>query len=282
MHTRPISPVVFLPAPPRLKDLSWYEVDQPDVVAAKRRLLVELGAEVPRALQMARSKSQAAIEAKIGSLDHHAQRTEHPLRAAAWDSVAADLTKPGEDGQAAFYMGHLSPDATLQPDGGISRSSWRMTAPRGSPPPCIWPAGRGPAAPAPPAGCAAGWTEALAGAGFAPSKPVVWVAEGLLMYLDRGQAQALLRQLAGALDGGAHAPHARTQRACRAAGAAGRQPLHAACCTAGLRSWAVRPGPARSAPHPAPPRRPCRAPLALPAAPRLRQSCRHRGACCWR
>jgi hypothetical protein len=94
-------------------------VDQPDVVAAKRRLLVERGAEVPRALQMARSKSQAAIEAKIGSLDHHAQRTQHPLRAAAWDSVAADLTKPGEDGQAAFYLGHPSPDATWQPDGGI-------------------------------------------------------------------------------------------------------------------------------------------------------------------
>lgn len=37
-----------------------------------------------------------------------------------------------------------------------------------------------------------GWPEALKNAGFDPSKPAVWIAEGLIMYLDKQQVDALL------------------------------------------------------------------------------------------
>ncbi|KAI3429344.1 hypothetical protein D9Q98_005439 [Chlorella vulgaris] len=40
------------------------------------------------------------------------------------------------------------------------------------------------------------WADALLAAGFDPSKPTVWVAEGLLMYLDEADVKALLAKLA--------------------------------------------------------------------------------------
>ncbi|PRW60657.1 S-adenosyl-L-methionine-dependent methyltransferase [Chlorella sorokiniana] len=92
----------------------WWEVDMPHVVAAKRRQLAQLGAALTAAAPAA-----------------HA----HPLRAAAWQAVPADLGQPG-------------------------------------------------------------WGEALQAAGLDASKPVVWVAEGLLMYLTDDQAAALLRGMA--------------------------------------------------------------------------------------
>lgn len=38
---------------------------------------------------------------------------------------------------------------------------------------------------------------ALKAAGFNPSEPTVWVAEGLLMYLTYSEVETLLHQLAG-------------------------------------------------------------------------------------
>ncbi len=46
--------------------------------------------------------------------------------------------------------------------------------------------------------CSRGWTQKLRAAGFDPSQPTVWVAEGLLMYLQEGEVQALLAEMAGA------------------------------------------------------------------------------------
>ncbi|PSC68451.1 general transcription factor IIH subunit 2 [Micractinium conductrix] len=40
------------------------------------------------------------------------------------------------------------------------------------------------------------WAEALLAAGFDPSQPTVWVAEGLLMYLQESQVTALLQRMA--------------------------------------------------------------------------------------
>lgn len=41
------------------------------------------------------------------------------------------------------------------------------------------------------------WRAALAAAGFDAGKPTVWLAEGLLMYLEPARVEALLRELAG-------------------------------------------------------------------------------------
>lgn len=43
---------------------------------------------------------------------------------------------------------------------------------------------------------AVGWTAALLAAGFDPHKPTVWIAEGLLMYLEELRVPALLREIA--------------------------------------------------------------------------------------
>lgn len=41
------------------------------------------------------------------------------------------------------------------------------------------------------------WLDALEAAGFDPHKPTVWVAEGLLMYLEPGVVDAVLKGAAG-------------------------------------------------------------------------------------
>ena len=45
--------------------------------------------------------------------------------------------------------------------------------------------------------CSPGWSQRLQAAGFDPSLPTVWVAEGLLMYLTQHEVDALLREMAG-------------------------------------------------------------------------------------
>lgn len=42
------------------------------------------------------------------------------------------------------------------------------------------------------------WAADLVAAGFDPQQPTVWVAEGLLMYLEPPSVAALLRKAAGA------------------------------------------------------------------------------------
>jgi O-methyltransferase involved in polyketide biosynthesis len=43
----------------------------------------------------------------------------------------------------------------------------------------------------------ASWKTALLNAGFDPSKPTVWLAEGLLMYLEPSRVDSLLKEIAG-------------------------------------------------------------------------------------
>jgi hypothetical protein len=52
--------------------------------------------------------------------------------------------------------------------------------------------------------CSPGWSHKLRAAGFDPSLPTVWVAEGLLMYLRPAEAEALFREMAGGLEGAKH------------------------------------------------------------------------------
>ncbi|GAB4822265.1 hypothetical protein N2152v2_009311 [Parachlorella kessleri] len=44
--------------------------------------------------------------------------------------------------------------------------------------------------------CSPGWSQRLQAAGFDPSLPTVWVAEGLLMYLTQQEVDALLQEMA--------------------------------------------------------------------------------------
>ena len=44
----------------------------------------------------------------------------------------------------------------------------------------------------------AGWSALLVAAGFRPELPAVWLAEGLLMYLQPPAVDAMLREMAGA------------------------------------------------------------------------------------
>ena len=96
----------------------WFEVDQSEVVEAKREQLAQLGAGF--------HASDAAGR----------QQPMHPLRAASWAALAADLGQPG-------------------------------------------------------------WSAALRERGLDSSQPIVWMLEGLLMYLTPEQVAALLAEMAG-------------------------------------------------------------------------------------
>jgi O-methyltransferase involved in polyketide biosynthesis len=78
--------------------LAWFEVDRADVLAAKQAALGAAGAELgaPPTPSMRRGySSNALLEAKIGSMDHHpTAAVAHPLRAESWVGVAADLGDP--------------------------------------------------------------------------------------------------------------------------------------------------------------------------------------------
>ncbi|KAL4447524.1 hypothetical protein ABPG75_004743 [Micractinium tetrahymenae] len=118
-------------------DLRWLEVDQPDVVEAKRKLLRQLAAEVPPALGEDSEPSTPTGARTSSGLARHLSidKTRFPLRCGSWSAVPADLSNPS-------------------------------------------------------------WADALLGAGFDPEKPTVWVAEGLLMYLQAPKVEALLQKIA--------------------------------------------------------------------------------------
>lgn len=113
----------------------WLEADLPSVASAKREQLAQLGAGF-----------------------EPGQTCSHPLRAASWAILPADLSQPG-------------------------------------------------------------WTKALVEAGLDCTQPIVWVAEGLLMYLKNDQVTALLREMAGELAGALRQQP--TRRAGKVATAAG-------------------------------------------------------------
>jgi O-methyltransferase involved in polyketide biosynthesis len=114
------------------KGVAWFEVDLPEVAAAKRAALARAGAATAAAAGAGGGSSGAGGEGPAS-----AAPAAHPLRAASWASVGLDLCRPGA-------------------------------------------------------------AAALAARGHDAAAPTVWVAEGLLMYLDRGQSDRLLREIAGA------------------------------------------------------------------------------------
>ncbi|KAL4434648.1 hypothetical protein ABPG77_002771 [Micractinium sp. CCAP 211/92] len=118
-------------------DLRWFEVDQRDVVEAKRGLLRQLAAEVPPGVGEDSEPSTPTGARTSSGLARHLSidKTRFPLRCGSWASVPADLGDPA-------------------------------------------------------------WADALLAAGFDPSKPTVWVAEGLLMYLEQPLVEALLQKIA--------------------------------------------------------------------------------------
>jgi O-methyltransferase involved in polyketide biosynthesis len=112
----------------------WFDVDRQDVLDAKEILLEKHGAEVDLMSPVRRSMSKnSMLESKIGSIDHHFEGVQYPLRCASRVGVAADL-------------GHK------------------------------------------------GWTKSLMAAGFDPNRPTVWIAEGLLMYLEEEHVGELLEE----------------------------------------------------------------------------------------
>lgn len=118
-------------------DLRWFEVDQRDVVEAKRGLLRQLAAEVPPPLGEDSEPSTPTGARTSSGLARHLSidKTRFPLRCGSWAAVAADLSDPS-------------------------------------------------------------WADALLAAGFDPEKPTVWVAEGLLMYLEKPLVESLLQKIA--------------------------------------------------------------------------------------
>lgn len=95
--------------------LSWFEVDNTDVLEAKRAILTEAGAEFGDVFgsPMHRSSSANTLMAdKIGRLGHGSARTTFPLRAEMWEGVVADLSVPGWSGALA-NSGHRPSQPTI-------------------------------------------------------------------------------------------------------------------------------------------------------------------------
>jgi O-methyltransferase involved in polyketide biosynthesis len=95
--------------------LSWFEVDNADVLETKRTILTEAGAEFGDVFgsPMHRSSSANTLMAdKIGRLGHGSARTAIPLRAEMWEGVVADLSVPGWSGALA-NSGHRPSQPTI-------------------------------------------------------------------------------------------------------------------------------------------------------------------------
>jgi O-methyltransferase involved in polyketide biosynthesis len=85
MDTRPWR----LPLPP---GISWFEVDQKDVLTAKRAELAAAGVQLQGSMQYNRqSQQQQQQKVEMGKQ----QVYQYPLQASSWATVAADLQKPG-------------------------------------------------------------------------------------------------------------------------------------------------------------------------------------------
>jgi O-methyltransferase involved in polyketide biosynthesis len=108
--------------------VSWFEIDLPEIIDAKRHRLTDLHASLGP-----KRPAGGGGNPDGGAVAAHSR---HPLRAASWAALSADLQRPG-------------------------------------------------------------WAAALVDAGLDPSRPTVWVAEGLLMYLTHQQSAALLHEAAG-------------------------------------------------------------------------------------
>lgn len=93
MDTRPWR----LPLDPQL---SWFEVDRADVLAAKQRALQEAGAgftaaSTPPAAAAADSSKQTSSSGSSGSGSSGSSGVQHPLRVGHWACASADLQKVG-------------------------------------------------------------------------------------------------------------------------------------------------------------------------------------------
>lgn len=173
---QPIRQVVILGAgfdtrPWRLKlpsGVHWYEVDLPDVVAAKRRQLAQLGASFASAC------ANGATPAPPAAAGGAAGAAVAEAATGAGAGAAMGGVAGGAAGAAA------GAGATAVETHPLKAASWTaLSANLGRP----------------------RWSEALRERGLDPAQPVVWVAEGLLMYLTPGEAAALLQEMAGGWPG---------------------------------------------------------------------------------
>lgn len=111
---------------------SWFEIDMPDVTAAKRAVLQHLGAQLPPQLPPQQLDGCCAPPAAHAPAQGSPR---FPLRVSHWCSLACDLSCPG-------------------------------------------------------------WGGVLQRHGFDARTPCVWLAEGLLMYLDIREVAAMMRECA--------------------------------------------------------------------------------------
>lgn len=136
----------------------WFEVDQRDVLQAKRAALEAAGAQfvyrphghataqTPPVVSVQRDSTwltqlhdcvQSALRWVLAALTRGLRMQSFPLQAVSWAGIAADLSKPG-------------------------------------------------------------WVEQLVAQGLDCSQPIIWVAEGLLMYLEEAAVTSLLQEATAA------------------------------------------------------------------------------------
>ena len=136
----------------------WFEIDRQDVLNAKEALLSSLGAELG---------SASDSSSNNGSRVHAGEVAADGIDVGTNGSLASTAGRGSSSGSSSSQHGYKYP---------LQASFWAGVA-------CDF--------------CSPGWTQSLQAAGFDPSQPTVWVAEGLLMYLTGQEAEALLREVAG-------------------------------------------------------------------------------------
>ncbi|GAB4822266.1 hypothetical protein N2152v2_009312 [Parachlorella kessleri] len=139
----------------------WFEVDRQDVLSAKEALLGSLGAEL------------GSVTASNGNGGNRIQ--------------AGGVTAGGTDTDTNGSLARTTDRGGVRGSGSSSSQKDYKYPLRAS----FW---SGVACDL----CSLGWTQSLQAAGFDPSLPTVWVAEGLLMYLTQQEVEALLDEVAGA------------------------------------------------------------------------------------
>jgi len=214
----------------------WIEVDREDVIAAKRRALEAAGAEVPPpaapapAAPPSRRGSAAQSRGKAAGLPppppplvaaSPSMRPASPVGGGGGGGSGSAAPKPAAAAAAATTPGGPPspppppvPPLPRRPSAPVSFRSLRRTSSAAAAAAALglFPGGES-APPAPPkfplrpyawAAVAAdvtvpGWTAALAargGGGFDPRVPTLWVAEGLLYYLDPAAVPGMLAEAA--------------------------------------------------------------------------------------
>ena len=184
-----------LPLPPGR--VRWIEVDRADVIAAKKRALAAAGAEVPGAA--AASEAPAADAPASPPPPLVAPPSRPPTAAPAPPLASARSMRRQSSAAAASAAIAAVALHEEQEQGDRAAAAAAAAPPPAGPPPFAFPlrasAWHGVAADL----TSPGWTAALErDAGFDRSVPTLWVAEGLLYYLDPPAVPAMLREAARA------------------------------------------------------------------------------------